>query len=99
MANANSISPETLEQIDLILSCITASAKTIKILSDEILESGGDLATVGALCEAIECVSSQVGYLADDGLGRIGSPKNSAESWFLPARLQNTRISNAATNA
>lgn len=89
MANPDSISQETIEQLDLILTCIASNARTIKTLSYEILESGDNVESVGALADALECVASNVGYMAEEGLGKLGSPRNDAGHWFLPPLLQN----------
>ena len=69
MTIANSISQESIKQIDMLLTCIASNAATIKTLTYEILESGADLQNVGALADALECVASSIGYMADEGLG------------------------------
>lgn len=89
MISVNSISQAQIKQLDLILTCIASNARTIKTLSYEILESGANVEAVGALADALECVASSVGYMAEEGLGKLGSPRNDAEHWFLPPLLQN----------
>lgn len=88
MATANSISQETIKQIDLILSCITSSARTIHTLSHEILNTCGDSQKAAAMLDALGHVASSIGYMADEGLGKLGAPRNDAEHWFLPPLLQ-----------
>lgn len=99
MANANSISQESIEQIDLIFTCIASNAVTIKTLTYEILESGTNLKNLGALADAVECVASSIGYLADEGLGKIGAPRNGAEHWFLPPLLRNNDTQQSTESA
>lgn len=98
MTIANSISQESIKQIDMLLTCIASNAATIKTLTYEILESGADLQNVGALADALECVASSIGYMADEGLGKLGSPRNGAEHWFLPPLLQNAYAQQSAGN-
>lgn len=88
MTTANSLSQASIEQIDLIFTGITSSARTIQTLSYEILNTIGDNQKAAALCDALGHVASSVGYMAEEGLGKLGAPRNSAEHWFLPPLLQ-----------
>lgn len=99
MTTVNSISQETIEQIDLIFTCIASNAATIKTLTYEILESGTNLQNVGALADALECVASSIGYKASEGLRKLGLPHDDAEHWFLPPLLQNTDAQQSAGSA
>ena len=98
MAIATSIRQASIEQLDLILTCIASNARTVKTLSLEILEHSTNQ-EAAALADALECVASNIGYMAETGMGKLGSPHNSAEYWFLPPLLQAARNLDALKTA
>lgn len=98
MAIANSISQASIEQLDLILTCIASNARTIKTLSLEIMEHSANQ-EAAALADALECVASNIGYMAETGMEKLGSPRNSADHWFLPPLLQDVGSRDALKTA
>lgn len=89
MATSNFISKEPIEQIDMTLSCIASGARTIKILVGAMMDSCANDES-GAFADAVRQVASNIGYMADEGLRRLGSPGcvGGAEEWILPPSLR-----------
>lgn len=90
MVTANTISKESIDQIDMAFSCIASSAMTIKRLTGQILDCNGVGNEAGALVDALEHVASNIGYIADRELKKLGSPGciGGAEDWILPPSLR-----------
>lgn len=88
MTTNNSISKETLEQIEMALTRIVSSAMSIRHLVIPIEDSAAganDIAVVSANCGAVEALANQIGFLADLCAARIegkATPMLDAEYWF-----------------
>ncbi len=84
MANVDSINPETIKHLDILLNSIASMAITIKELSNESLELCGRTPAAAMAC-AIESVASQIGYMANMAIKQIDcAPVEEADFWFLP---------------
>lgn len=88
MATNDSISKETLEQIEKALRGIVSHAMSIRQLVIPIEDSAAgadDVAVVSANCGAVAALANQIGYLADVCAGRIAGNVTSMfdlEYWF-----------------
>jgi hypothetical protein len=81
----NSLNPSSIQQIDRILNEITLMAITIKTLSYQAADHCDQNREVAAFNDAMGRIASNIGYMADEGLGQIGSSRmQDAEDWFLP---------------
>jgi hypothetical protein len=89
MATVDSISKESINQIDMIFLCVASNARTMKALAGQILETNNP-DVVGALADALEQVASNVGCMADKGAMILGSPGcvGGVEEWIFPPSLR-----------
>lgn len=88
MATNDCISTTSLENIEYILGDIQVMAITIKTLSHIALDSGGADEEGAAAAHAIGILASNIGYMTDEGLGKLNKPRNDASRWFNPPVLQ-----------
>lgn len=85
MANAKSISTEEFHQIELILMDIASKASTMKDLAEETLQHCGR-GPAAPLVAAMTPIASQIGYMAEVILKRLGDDlgfSEGADYWFL----------------
>lgn len=88
MATKDSISKETLEQIEKALAGIVSHAMSIRHLVIPIEDSAAgadDVIAVSANCGAVAALANQIGFLAEACGGRISGDASSgfnADYWF-----------------